>query len=160
MAAAPQVSEYEPEIVRDEVVERPVPDKIHGLLTTLLVLEFASAISARALWVAVGLRVQTSVGNSRLPDLIVYTEEPPARVPENAPLVTIEIISPDERYYDVIEKCAEYRKWGVKNIWTVEAPQHRLGVYRDGALHPASELSLPEFGVHITAESLFAQLPK
>jgi Uma2 family endonuclease len=160
MAAAPQVSEYEPEIVRGEVVERPMPDKIHGLLTTLLVLEFAAAISARALWVAVGMRVKTSAGNLRLPDLAVYAEEPPARVPEKAPLATIEILSPDERYFDVIEKCREYRTWGVENIWTVEAPELSFGIYRDGALQPARELRLPVYGVHIKAESLFAQLPK
>ena len=57
MAAAPQVSEYEPEIVRGEVVERPMPDKIHGLLTTLLVLEFASAISDRCASLFVALEL-------------------------------------------------------------------------------------------------------
>ena len=153
MAAAPQVSEY-------EVVERPRQDKIFAFVSGRVVLEFATAMSSGSLWVGVGLRVRTSSGNLRPPDIIAYEAEPPARVPENAALVTIEIIAADELFCDVFEKGEEYRRWGIQNIWTVEPPQRRLNVYRDGHLHAQPELSLPEFGVHIKAESLFAQLPK
>ena len=159
MAAASQISEYEPEIVRGEVVERAMPDTTHAQLTIQVAFTFQPAVESGALWLGNDLRVRTSAGNLRLVDIIGYRTRPTVRLPENPPVVTVEILSPDDRFDDVFEKCEEYRAWGVENVWVVEPRRHRLCVYRDGELHSQPDLSLPEFGVHISAASLFAQLP-
>ena len=159
MAAASQISEYEPEIVRGEVVERPMPDTTHAELQMELGFLFRPAKLSHGLWVGGDLRVRTSAGNLRLIDVAIYRTRPTVRLPENPPVVTVEILSPEDRFDDVFEKCEEYRAWGVENVWAVEPRRHRLCVYRDGELHSQPDLSLPEFGVHVSAASLFAQLP-
>ena len=159
MTAEPQISEYEPEIVRGEVVERPMPDTTHAQLIFDVGFAFQPSVAAHALWLGGDLRVRTSAGNLRLVDVVVYRERPTMILPENPPLATIEIISPGDRYDEVFEKCEEYAQWGVENIWGVEPRRRRLRVFTEGELQSRSELSLPEYGVRITAESLFARLP-
>ena len=156
---APQISEYEPEIVRGEVVERARPDTTHAQLSVQLVLRFAPAISSGTLWVGTDLRVRTSAGNLRLVDVIAYRNQPTVILPENPPLVTIEILSPGDRFDDVFEKCEEYAQWGVEHIWVLEPRRRRLCFYADGELHSRPVLSLPEYGVQLSAASLFARLP-
>ncbi len=157
---APQISEYEPEIVRGEVVERAMPDTTHAQLSVQLVLRFGSAISSGALWLGTDLRVRTLAGNLRLVDVIAYRNQPTAILPENPPLATIEILSPGDRYDEVFEKCEEYAQWGVENIWVVEPRRRLLRAFVNGELLSQPELSLPAYGVQITVESLFARLPK
>ena len=81
-----------PTLIDGEVVERAMPDTTHAQLTVQMVLAFAPAITANSLWLGSDLRVKTSAGNSRLVDVIAYREKP-AAVPENPPLVTVEIVS-------------------------------------------------------------------
>ena len=157
---APQISEYEPEIVRGEVVERAMPDTTHAQLIFDVGFAFQPSVAARALWLGGDLRVRTSAGNLRLVDVIVYRERPTTSLPENPPLVTVEILSPGDRYDEVFEKCEEYAQWGVENIWVVEPRRRLLRAFVNGELVSQPELSLPAYGVRITAESLFAGLPK
>jgi hypothetical protein len=49
----------------------------------------------------------------RIPDVAVFAErEPQETVPSRPPVVTIEIVSRDDRYSAVLEKLAEYQQWG------------------------------------------------
>jgi Uma2 family endonuclease len=57
----------------------------------------------------------------------------------------VEIISPDDRYSEVLEKLAEYRQWGASHIWVVDPHRRTLAVYDAGALLPASSLALPGY---------------
>lgn len=152
------VDRYEPEIVRGEIVERPMPDSDHAELMAQVVYVFQPPVAAGALWIGGDLRVRTSAGNIRLVDVSVYRSRP-ARLPENPPLVTVEILSPGDRYEDVFEKCEEYAAWGVEHIWVLEPRRRRLDVFSGGELHGQRELSLPEYGVRLAADSLFANLP-
>jgi Uma2 family endonuclease len=62
-----------------------------------------------------------------------------------APDLAVEVISPNDRAYDVEEKVQEYLDAGVKLVWVVNPPTRTLLVYRgDGSitgLREADELS-------------------
>ena len=74
-------------------------------------------------------------GDVRSPDVSVIA---PGRLPgeldpigflEIPPDLAIEIISPSERYEDVIIKVHEYLNWGVKAVWVVEPTTREVVVY-------------------------------
>jgi Uma2 family endonuclease len=56
-----------------------------------------------------------------IPDVAVFRNRvPPGRYPSTPPLIAIEIVSPEDRHSDVLEKLSEYETWGVKHIWLVD----------------------------------------
>ena len=74
-------------------------------------------------------------GDVRSPDLSIIA---PGRLPgeldpigflEIPPDLAIEIISPSERYEDVIIKVREYLGWGVKAVWVVEPATSEVVVH-------------------------------
>jgi len=143
--------EWEPEYVHGELIERPMPNKIHAKLTGLLARRLPEAIG---LYVEFRMRLAYDV--FRIPDLALFVDEPD-EIPKSPPLATIEIMSPDDRFPEVIQKCEEYRKWGVPNIWVIEPRSRKFFVYTAG-LSERDRFELPDFGFDITAESLFAKV--
>ena len=82
-------------------------------------------------------------------------DEPTERVPSQLPLVAIEILSPDDRHSEVMQKLKEYSDWGVPHIWLVDPERRSLHVYANGALSEASALTIPEFEVQLTGVEIF-----
>lgn len=61
---------------------------------------------------------------SRLP-----TEMPLAFL-EVAPDLAVEVLSPDDRWSEVIAKVSEYLSCGVREVWVVDPDQRELQVFR------------------------------
>src|SRR5947208_1691570 len=102
------------EYVRGEIVERSMPDFLHGEMQAALNVRFWPLRQSHGLFVCSGTRMRLAPDLYRIPDVAVFADsEPNERVPGSPPLVAIEIISPDDRYSDVLEKLAEYQRWGV-----------------------------------------------
>ena len=92
----------------------------------------------------------------RLPDVAVFAEdEPKENVPSSPPVLVIEILSKDDRYYDVMEKLEQYRVWGVPNIWVVDPIAKRLSRYTEAGLQHVSSLALAHYPFELTPGSLF-----
>ncbi len=83
---------------------------------------------------------------------------PPDDVPEKAPLIVVEILSKDDRYYALMEKLAEYRVWGVPNIWVVDPLAKRFAIYAEEWLENVSSLALADYGFELTPSILFSDL--
>lgn len=94
----------------------------------------------------------------RIPDTAVFVTQPKSEVPEQAPLVVIEILFPDDRYHDVVEKLEEYRLWGTPNIWVVDPRAKRFAVYTDWGLQYVSSLALADYPYELTPGVLFSDL--
>ena len=94
----------------------------------------------------------------RIPDIAVFVNAPKSAVPEQPPLVVIEILSPDDRYHDVVEKLDEYRIWGVPNVWLVDPLAKRFAVYTDWGFQYVSSLALPDYPLELTPGVLFSDL--
>jgi Uma2 family endonuclease len=69
--------------------------------------------------------------------------------------VAIEIISPDDRYSEMLEKLAEYQEWRVANIWVVDPQRGTLAVYEDDALRIVPTLALPGYPLELSADLFF-----
>ena len=152
---------FEPdaEFVRGEIAERSMPDYLHSKIQGLLLIWFGRLMERHRVQPCPELRMHLGPGVYRVPDVaLIAGPEPEVRFPDTPPLVTVEIVSLDDRYPDVIEKLEEYRKWGVPHIWLVDPHKKRLGVYHESGLQDVSSLALPEYNFEIPAQVLFAGL--
>jgi len=68
------------------------------------------------------------IGNERLPD------PPPRGFAELAPDLAVEVLSPDDRPGEVLEKVADWLNAGVRLVWVVDPVRVTARVYRaDGS---------------------------
>ena len=152
--------EYDAEFVRGEVAERSMPNNSHSTLQFLILLQLGALAQSRAVFPRPELRLKLATDLYRIPDISVFAKEPTDEVPSAPPLLIIEILSPDDRYSEVIEKLEEYQAWGVENIWVVDAPNRRLALYSAIGLQNVSSLTLPQYSFEITAVDLFSGIPQ
>jgi Uma2 family endonuclease len=139
------------EYVHGEIVERGTPDYPHGRMQAELGFRFIELRDSHSLFVCFSTRMRLASDLYRIPDVAVFAgTEPDEQVPSRPPLLVVEIISPDDRYSEVLEKLAEYRQWGISHIWVVDPHRQTLATYDAGALLPASSLTLPGYPVEFS----------
>jgi Uma2 family endonuclease len=144
------------EFVDGEIVERSLPDQLHSRTQNRLIGLVWDLSKTLPLHGRPELRSRVAATRVRIPDVSVYAgSEPTERVPTQPPFVAIEILSPDDRYSEVMEKLEEYRAWGVRHIWLVDPERRRLQVYGSGALSEVLALEIPEYDVRLTAVDIF-----
>jgi Uma2 family endonuclease len=154
-------SKFEPdaEFVRGEIAERSMPDYLHSKIQGLLLIWLGRLMERHRVQPCPELRMRLGPGVYRVPDIaLIAGPEPEVRFPDTPSLVTVEIVSLDDRYSDVIEKLEEYRKWGVPHIWLVDPHKKRLSVYNASGLQDVPSLTLPEYNFEIPAQALFSGL--
>jgi len=140
------------EYVRGEIVERSMPTYRHGKTQIRLGVRFEQLRESHRLFACSESRMRLASDLYRIPDIAVFAgTEPDEEVPSHPPLLVIEIISPDDRYSEVLEKLAEYRQWGVSHIWIVDPDRRTFAVYEAGALLPASSLALAGYPVEFSS---------
>lgn len=149
--------EHDAEFVHGEIVERSMPDEIHSALQFLILLRFGALIQSFPLYPRPELRMQVAPGVFRIPDIALFEGSHPMPVPESPPLAIVEIVSPDDRHLDLMQKLEEYRQWGVQHIWVVNPITRKFSIYSELGLQNVSSLSLPNYPLQLTAE-LFANL--
>jgi len=143
--------EREPELVRGELVERPLPNLIHGRTQQRLAVHLDGVG-----YCCTEVRMRLAEDLYRIPDVAVFEGTGPTEiVPSSPPLLVVEISSPDDRLDAMLQKLEEYRAWGVQNIWLIEPELKRMHVYDGGSLTAVSGLELAQFGFAVTAEELF-----
>jgi len=137
-----------------EIVERTVPDYLHGKVQALLVGVFLALRGRLPVFPCVETRMRVRTGLYLIPDVAVFYPQEPERVPETPPLVVIEVLSPDDRMTAVLEKLEEYRGWGVRHVWLVDPHSRRMYAW-DAGLREVERLAAVEVGVEIGAAGIF-----
>ena len=82
------------------------------------------------------------------------------RILKQPPLITIEIMSPEDRLRDAAAKSLEYLGFGVKNIWVID-PNTRIA-YRGTEIGlervESDVLSVAETRIEVNLRALFDEL--
>ena len=144
--------EREPELVRGEIAERPLPNLIHGRTQQRLAVHLDGVG-----YCCTEVRMRLAEDLYRIPDVAVFEGSGPEEtVPASPPLLVVEISSPDDRLDAMLQKLEEYRVWGVEHIWLIEPELKRIHIYDQGSLREVSRLELPQFGFAVTAQQVFA----
>ena len=72
-------------------------------------------------YTALELRVQVAPTRFRVPDLcLLEADRLPKRVATQPPMLCIEVLSPEDRFSRTREKCQDYLRMGVPEVWVVD----------------------------------------
>jgi len=151
------------EFVDGRIEERNLGEKEHSLIQRYLTFLF---MLKRAEWkveVFPELRTQIGARNFRVPDvLVVRAGQPFDRYLTSPPLIAIEILSPEDRLTAMQDKAAQYRAFGIENIWIID-PQQRIAYrYAAAGLEEthAGELNVDGTPIRVVLSELFAELDR
>ena len=137
-----------------QLVERALPDYLHGRTQLLLGAFFLAAAKSLSLWPCSETRMKIRSGVYLIPDVAVFHPDKPSPIPNTPPFVAIEVLSRGDRFPAVREKLAEYRQWGVKHVWLVDPHSKRMYTC-DPLLTEVPTLRIPELGIEVTPADVF-----
>jgi Uma2 family endonuclease len=137
-----------------EIVERCLPDYLHGKIQGVLASAFFPLRARFPIFPCVETRMKIRTGLYLIPDVAVFYPDEPEMVPDGPPLIAIEILSLDDRLTAAREKLEEYRAWGVQHVWLVD-PHSRRMYTCDAGLTEVATLAVPELGMEITPAQIF-----
>jgi Uma2 family endonuclease len=149
------------EFVDGQIEERNLGEKEHSLIQRYLTFLFMLHRSEWRVEVFPELRTQTQSKRFRVPDvLVVRAGDKFERYITRAPLIAIEILSPEDTLTAMRAKAGEYRDFGVENIWIID-PEARIA-YRSTAagleeVHEG-ELTVPNTPIRVVLSEMFAEL--
>jgi Uma2 family endonuclease len=109
-------------------------------------------------------RTRVDAGKVRIPDVSVFSREIPIeQVFTRAPLIAIEVLSPEDRHSRIEEKIRNYIAFGVANVWIVDPETRRgwdcstgnwVGTERFAVADSPMYLSLPDIFAKIDEENI------
>lgn len=151
---------YDPDrdFIEGELRDRNVGKWDHARVQWLLAIWFGTHEQA---WNIVGSteqRTRISATRVRIADLAVLRPGTQQDVLSHPPLLIVEILSPDDTYSELQDRCEDYRTMGVETIWIID-PKTRSGRMCTGAEWLAAErLEVPGTPIFVELASLFAQV--
>jgi len=118
------------------VVERNVGTPGHSALQKILIVHLAAF--ERSLQIAVRPECRTRIEETRyrVPDVLVMTRpfRQSDRVVLDAPLLIVEILSPDDRMRETIQRFREYERLDVRHIVQMDPEDRTTFVFTGGDL--------------------------
>ncbi len=138
-----------------ELVERSVPDCLHGRTQALLLVFFEALRKKLSFYACSETRVKVREGLYLIPDVSVFRlSPPPSSVPDQPPFIAVEILSPDDWPNAVREKLEEYQAWSVPHVWLVDPHSRRMYTCEAG-LTEVPSLRIPELDLEVTSSEIF-----
>jgi len=153
--------EVDCDYVDGELQERNVGEWKHGYLQLLLGRIFGNHRKDWAVWTATEVRVQVRKDRFRIPDVTVMrSADVVHRIVRQAPLVCIEILSPEDRWQRILERVQDYHQMGVEHVWIFNPFTKDAWIAQpDGTqLHVNDELTVPGTPVRIVLAEVWAEL--
>jgi Uma2 family endonuclease len=115
------------EYIDGVVVERNVGQGKHAYTQTKLLLRLAQLMTEKKRIVLVEQRVRISPMRVRIPDVCVVEEL--EEVVTKAPLLCVEVLSPDDRWNRVIASVSDYQAMGVPCVWVIDPYQAKAWTF-------------------------------
>jgi Uma2 family endonuclease len=151
------------EYVDGRIEERNLGEKEHSIIQRFLTVLFALKRDEWKVEVFPELRTQTQAQRFRVPDVLVMrAKDPFERYVKTPPLIAIEILSPEDTMRAMHEKAAEYRLFGVENIWVID-PEPRIAYrFTEFGLEEVKtgELIVPGTPIRVVLSEMFAELDR
>ncbi|MSV31153.1 MAG: Uma2 family endonuclease [Bryobacterales bacterium] len=147
----------EPDYVEGEVVERPVPNYLHSRTQVRLSDVFKPWEDRRQLFRSSEIRLRVAADRFRVTDFAVFASEQTELIPVDPPYAVVEIVSPGDRFEDLMTKLADYEQAGVEFVFVADPPVRRLSRYHRGDLFTVAALELPGYQAVIPVDSIFGK---
>ncbi len=151
------------EFVDGRIEERNLGEKEHSIIQRYLTFLFMLKRTEWKVEVFPELRTQTQSRRFRVADVLVTRAgDQFERYVTRPPLIAVEILSPEDTLAAMRDKAAEYRDFGVENIWIIH-PEPRV-VYRYTGTGfeevKAGELTVPGTPIRIVLGEMFSELDR
>jgi Uma2 family endonuclease len=157
-------SSYRPdmEYVDGVLVERGMPTIAHSLLQRVLIRHFAQHESRLRFLTLPEVRTQiVERAKYRIPDVMLCPVPlPTGKVVTSVPWAVIEILSPDDKLPEQLERFRDYQRIGVRQVVLLD-PENLIAFrFEDGSLLQTrfTSLDLPSGSVPFDTEALFQEL--
>ena len=145
-------SSYDPDVdFVDGVLEaRNVGEFDHSDLQTEIARWIRNNLQRVGLNAFVELRTRVRASRYRVPDVVIVRgKRPQSGILETAPLVAIEILSPEDRMGRVQQRIDDYLSMGTPFVWVIDPETRRAWVHRAGSIEECRDGNLkagpPEF---------------
>ena len=126
--------------VDGHIIERPRPQLPHSICQRELIYILKGLKKTLGVAVYPEQRVQVALRRFRIPDITV-TKSPAPKHPTHLvapPFLCIEILSPEDTFTFMMERVADYQRFGVEHIWVIDPEQKSGWTWtNDGAPAPA-----------------------
>ena len=111
--------------VDGELQERNLGTQQHSLVQKMIAAIFLIQRNQWRLSSLTEQRVQVSATRYRIPDVCVISSDTPIEpILHTAPLLCIEVLSPEEQFSRIQERVREYQRMGVPHVWVID-PESR-----------------------------------
>ena len=140
------------ELVRGRLIVRDLAGFLHGdVVITVAMRLYAFArmnLLGRVLAAGTGFQLFTNPDTVRAPDVaFVRHERIPDPMPTGfalfAPDLAVEVLSPDDRPGEVLEKVSDWLKAGTRLVWVIDPERRSARAYRaDGGISLLNEADL------------------
>ncbi len=147
------------EYIDGELKERHVGSYEHSRLQALIAMWFGQNESTWNVQVVTEQRTRTSETNVLIPDLALLPKGPQPRVITAAPILAVEILSPEDRYSEMTIKIQKFLNWGVNAVWIID-PENAIGqMWTRPLLCTAGRiLTVAGTDIRLDIDTLFASL--
>ena len=150
------------DFVDGRVEERTLGELEHGMLQGEVFLWFRLRRDEWKIRVVPEFRTRVSKTRVRIPDVTVVYDDAARgeRVRITAPLIAIEILSPEDRIPRVIPRLADFWAMGIRNIWVLDPEERVAFTYTDGGLRPVAGTRIEVVGtpIYLDLPEVFAGL--
>ncbi len=156
-------SSYEPDLeyVDGVLEEKNMGEYEHGFLQAAILHWF---FAHRAEWnidVLAEYRTRTLPTRVRLPDIcVVWRGAADQRVRVTAPLLCIEILSPEDRPGRLMKRLDEFVAMGTEHLWILDPSDRSAATYSRFGLKPfaGTRLEVPGTPIYLDVPAIFATL--
>lgn len=156
-------SSYEPdlEFVDGVLEEKHMGGWDHSFLHAMITAWFVNHRAEWGIEVLTEYRTRTSKMRVRLPDVcVVRRGEPIEQVRETAPLLCVEILSPDDRPGRVMRRLDDFVAMGAENLWILDPSDRSAATYTRFGMKPVdgTRLEVAESPIYLDVAEMFATL--
>lgn len=147
--------------VDGEVRERNLGTRPHAALQFILSAIFNANRREWGVLAFPELRIRVSKTRYRIPDVsVLATGDPADAVVQVAPMICIEVLSPEDTLTDMQERAEDYEAMGVAHIWIFDPVRRRVWCATSNGLQKMyeRELSVKGTPIHISLDEVFAEL--
>jgi Uma2 family endonuclease len=147
--------------IEGELQERNLGESAHSFMQLILAAIFHKNRHAWNIVAGTEIRVQVGKNRFRVPDIgIMCRSDPVDRIVQKAPLICIEVLSPEDRLQRMQERIDDYVRMGVEHIWLIDPiSRHAWVATADGSHTRVTEaFSVPGTPIRISLAEVFAEL--
>jgi len=149
--------------VDGRIEERNVGEYSHSLVQKMLLRIFMRHEAEWGVEVLPECRTQVAETRFRVPDVLVLrANHSVRRIVLDAPLICMEVVSPEDTWKHICEVLSDFLAMGVEHIWAFD-PDTRIAHRFDAeGLHVVkeAELGVPGTEIRVNVAEVFSLLPK